>query len=208
MHACMWWQRMTKVVLCSKERVICEFCKHLWVVLHTCKVNVGWELWSVLNCWFSTMGRVNSSRRSIGGRSQNCWSNISDMQNIHSTNESKDYLLPTSARKITLPNFWLNAPSSSLVESEEMQTNTTIYSQTLLRIHAIGSHQRLVRIVSPCFLIWMCRASFTIAPLPTIGTAPSSLASGSGGACISPLSYCPGVQLRHNVFSGCQHLIT
>ena len=79
--------------------------------------------------------------------------------------------------------------SSSLLESEEMQTNTTIYSQTLLRIHAIGSHQRLVRIVSPCFLIWMCRASFTIAPLPTIGTAPSSLASGSGGACISLASH-------------------
>ena len=136
--------------------------------------------------------------------------------------------------------------TSSLVESEEMQTNTTINSQALLRIHVIGGHQRLVRIVPPCFLIWMCRASFTIAPLPAISTAPSSPASGSGGACISLASHtlrrerkslvtlqpsscphgrdlmwpirsalfvhvdrirCHGVQLHHNVFIGCQHLL-
>ena len=122
----MWWQRMTNVLhlhnsYCSYMHGLCALFKgesNLWV-LQTCiggtacthaRWIVGWELWSVLNCWFSTMGRANSSRRSIGGRSQNCRSNISDMQNIHSTNENKDYLLPTSAWKITLPNFWLNAP--------------------------------------------------------------------------------------------------
>ena len=127
-------------VLCSKERVICESCKHVQVVMHACKVNVGCSLvprplpdFILHSCkiksgsglgtrlcgmravvctkYSSTMGRANSSRRIMqGGRSQNFWSNISDMQNIHSTNENKDYLLPASAWKITLPNFWLNAP--------------------------------------------------------------------------------------------------
>ena len=63
-------------------------------------------------------------------------------------NEEKGYLLPTQARKITLPTFRLNAPVIIRAKVKEVRTNITIYSHTLLKIQVIGG-LRSVRIAPP-----------------------------------------------------------
>ena len=63
-------------------------------------------------------------------------------------NEEEGYLLPTIARKITLPTFRLNAPVVIRAKVKEVRTKTSLFIATLLRIHVIRG-QRLVRIAPP-----------------------------------------------------------
>ena len=102
-------------------------------------------------------------------------------------NEEKGYLLPTLARKITLPTFRLNAPVIIRAKVKKVRTNITIYSHTLLRIHVIGG-QRSVRIAPP-FLqkpteksLKALAAWFTV---PVTGLRPllATVMGATGSAC-------------------------
>ena len=163
-------------VLCPKKRVICESCKHVKVVMHACKVNVGCSLFPRPLPDFISHSCEIKSGSGLGTR-------LCGMRAVVCTKY-----------RLLIQNTCTIAQEESSKEEEAKVVDPIlltckIFIQQMNIKDTCHWRSKVGKSCSPCFLIWMWRASFTNSPSPCDGPAPLSPASGSGGACISLASH-------------------